>query len=146
MASNRPHPPGFAMSSRTLFISAGLLGFTGVLLGALGAHALHQTLLARQMAEVWHTAVLYHLIHAVALLALSGLPSANSGRLPKPMAAAAWCWIAGVVFFSGSLYALALGAPRAFGPITPIGGLCFLAGWVLVVMTGWRMRPGPPRA
>jgi uncharacterized membrane protein YgdD (TMEM256/DUF423 family) len=132
------------MSSRTLLLSAGLLGFAGVVLGALGAHGLHHTLMVRQTAEVWRTAVLYHLAHTVALLALGGGSAAGGGRLPRLAAAAAACWIGGVICFSGSLYALALGGPRALGPVTPLGGLLFLAGWSLVFVMGWRTAAGKP--
>lgn len=111
-----------AMNSpaRPLVIAAGLLGFTGVALGAFGAHALKDTLAAGGHTATWQTAVLYHLIHAVALLALP--PGKWAGR----------CWIAGIVLFSGSLYALALGGPKILGPITPLGGVLLLAGWALV--------------
>lgn len=101
-------------------MAAGLLGFTGVGLGAFGAHALKDTLATNGMTSAWQTAVLYHLIHAVALLAFPG--GKWAGR----------CWIAGIVLFSGSLYALALGGPKLLGPITPLGGVAFLAGWALV--------------
>jgi uncharacterized membrane protein YgdD (TMEM256/DUF423 family) len=130
------------MSQKRLSLIAGLLGATGVILGALGAHALKAPLLQRQTVDLWHTAVLYHLIHSVALLALAGWKN-SAGRLPPALAAATFCWIGGVLLFSGSLYGLALGAPRALGLITPVGGLLFLAGWVLVMLTGRRQSPGP---
>jgi uncharacterized membrane protein YgdD (TMEM256/DUF423 family) len=120
---------------RLLFIVAGLLGFTGVALGAFGAHALKETLLARGSAATWQTAVLYHLLHAVALLALAGW----AGSWPN----ARWigaCWIVGVVLFSGSLYWLALGGPKVLGPITPLGGLGLLSGWLLVAWHGFQLR------
>ncbi len=132
------------MSTRTLLLSAGLLGFAGVTLGALGAHGLHHELMVRQTADVWRTAVLYHLAHTVALLALTGTTTAAGGRLPRLAAAAAFCWIAGVVCFSGSLYALALGGSHLLGPITPLGGLLFLSGWCLVFVMGWRTATGKP--
>ena len=131
------------MSPNRLYLLAGLLGVTGVILGALGAHALNPWLQQRQAVGLWQTAVLYHLIHTVALLALTGWRTGGAGRLPPLLVAAAFCWIGGVILFSGSLYGLALGAPRALGPITPAGGLALLAGWVLVIMTGWRQSPGP---
>jgi uncharacterized membrane protein YgdD (TMEM256/DUF423 family) len=134
------------MSHRELLLTAGLLGMTGVLSGALGAHALHESLVARQMVGVWQTAVSYHLIHSVALLALVGGKVDAGKQMPKLAAAAARCWIGGVILFSGSLYALALGAPPALGPITPLGGLLLLAGWTLVIAMGWRPPPGPPSA
>jgi uncharacterized membrane protein YgdD (TMEM256/DUF423 family) len=131
------------MSPNRLYLIAGLLGVTGVILGALGAHALNPWLQQRQAVGLWQTAVLYHLIHTVALLALAGGRTGGAGRLPPLLAAAAFCWIGGVILFSGSLYGLALGAPRALGPITPAGGLALLAGWVLVMLSGRPQSSGP---
>jgi uncharacterized membrane protein YgdD (TMEM256/DUF423 family) len=127
-----------------MLMAAGSLGFTGVGLGAFGAHGLHATLMAHGTVAIWQTAVSYHLVHSVALLALVGWRADADAQVPRLAAATAWCWFAGVILFSGSLYALALGAPPAVGPITPVGGLLFLAGWLLVIVTGWR-RP-PPRS
>ena len=70
----------------------------------------------------------YHMLHAVSLLALSGSAAANSGG------AVAKLWIAGTVMFSGSLYGLALNGPRMLGPVTPLGGLCFIAGWAMLAI------------
>jgi uncharacterized membrane protein YgdD (TMEM256/DUF423 family) len=131
------------MSQNRLFFLAGLIGATGVILGAFGAHALKDTLLQRQTVGLWQTAVLYHLVHAVALLALAaGGDTGTTGRVRPLIAAAAACWIGGTVLFSGSLYGLALGAPHALGPVTPVGGVLFLAGWGLVAIHGWRQSAG----
>jgi uncharacterized membrane protein YgdD (TMEM256/DUF423 family) len=100
---------------------AGIFGFLAVALGAFGAHGLEDTLEANGRVDVWETAVLYHLVHAVALLSL-----AISGASRRFTAIA---FAVGVVVFSGSLYTLALTNIGWFGAITPIGGLCFLAGW-----------------
>ena len=132
------------MSQGKLLSIAGLLGLTGVLLGAFGAHKLHETLVQHQSVAIWQTAVSYHLIHSVALLALAAWRVEAGTRARRLATAAAGCWIGGVVLFSGSLYALALGAPRAVGPVTPIGGLLFLTGWILVIALGWRQSPAPP--
>ncbi len=134
------------MSQKTLLATAGFLGLTGVLLDALGAHALHDSLTAQGTPDVWHTAVVYHLIHAVALLALAVAKSPPTGRTPALVRAIGWCWTGGVVCFSGSLYILALGGPHVLGPITPLGGLLLLAGWALVVVMAWRQAPRPPSA
>jgi uncharacterized membrane protein YgdD (TMEM256/DUF423 family) len=134
------------MPHNKLLSFAGLLSVTGVLLGAFGAHALRASLLARQTVDVWHTAVNYQLIHSVALLALAGWMSGADGKAPNVAAAAAWCWVGGVVLFSGSLYALALGAPPALWPLTPLGGLLFVTGWALVIALGWRRPSAPPPA
>lgn len=121
---------------------AALLTGLGVALGAFGAHGLEPTLEANGRLDEWETAVLYQMVHAVALLALGVWqrvdPAANASRLVR------WTghlWVAGVLCFSGSLYALSLGAPvRALWPVTPLGGLCFLAGWTMLAWAAWRMR------
>lgn len=123
-------------TTRMILLASGLLGFTGVALGAFGAHALKDTLTARGAVSTWQTAVLYQLVHAIALLALAGWPA---GMLHVRAIGA--CWLLGVLFFSGSLYWLALGGPRFLGPVTPLGGLAFLAGWLLVGWTAWRQTP-----
>ena len=101
----------------------GLAGATAVLLGAFGAHALRDVLDARG-SELWHTAVSYHFWHALAL-ALSG--AVAHGRARRVAIVAFLC---GIVVFCGSLYALALGAPRWLGAITPLGGVAFIVGWM----------------
>lgn len=106
-----------------LALLVGLAGASAVMLGAFGAHALRQVL-DPQSRELWRTAVDYHAWHALALLLAVGLGHGRSGRL----AAGAFAW--GIVLFSGSLYALALGAPRWAGIVTPLGGLAFITGWI----------------
>jgi uncharacterized membrane protein YgdD (TMEM256/DUF423 family) len=103
---------------------AAFLGFSGVLCGAFGAHLLRGLLEKSGTAEVWQTGVLYHLVHAVVLLILSGW---------RPVPRAAYRLIlGGVIVFSGSLYLLALTNIRWFGGITPLGGLGMLAGWLVL--------------
>jgi uncharacterized membrane protein YgdD (TMEM256/DUF423 family) len=125
-------------STRWITLAAGMLGLLGVALGAFGAHALKATLVANNHLETWKTAVLYQLVHAVALLALAGWRDAHAG----PSAKVATCWIVGVGLFSGSLYGLALGGPEFLGPITPLGGIFLLIGWALLVLSAWK-RPNP---
>ena len=108
--------------SIALFRIAALLCFLAVALGAFGAHSLKQTLETHGMVDVWNKAVLYHFIHAIALLILALYAAASRN--------AWWLIFAGIVIFSGSLYVMALTNLRWLGAITPIGGLCFLAGWV----------------
>jgi uncharacterized membrane protein YgdD (TMEM256/DUF423 family) len=104
-------------------ILIGLAGASAVALGAFGAHALRDMLDTRG-AELWHTAVSYHFWHALALaLATFALPGRARGL-------ASWCFALGIVVFCGTLYALALGAPRWVGAITPIGGVAFIVGWL----------------
>lgn len=109
-----------------LFRLAAALCFVAVGLGAFGAHALKPTLTANAMTDVWNKAVLYHFVHALALLVLASLPGANR--------AASWLFVAGIVIFSGSLYVLAVTNVKWLGAITPLGGLCFLAGWLTLVV------------
>ena len=109
---------------------AGAVGACAVLLGAFGAHALRGVLDA-QGSELWHTAVNYHAWHALALVLALGLGRGRAGRV------AARAFLLGIVLFSGSLYALALGAPRWCGAITPLGGVAFVAGWLAL---GWSLR------
>lgn len=101
----------------------GVAGASAVLLGAFGAHALRGVLDARG-SELWHTAVNYHVWHALALALAAGLGQGRGRRI------AIAAFTLGIVLFSGSLYALALGAPRWTGIITPFGGLAFVVGWI----------------
>ena len=101
--------------------------FLAVALGAFGAHWLKPTLEAQNLVNVWNKAVLYHLIHALALFVLALFGTANRG--------AWWLLFAGIVIFSGSLYAMGLTGEHGLGAITPLGGLCFLAGWAWLVIS-----------
>jgi uncharacterized membrane protein YgdD (TMEM256/DUF423 family) len=115
------------MSGVTLFRIAAGLCFVAVALGAFGAHALKATLQTSGMLDAWNKAVLYHFLHAIALMALALHGAENR---------AAWFLLAaGILLFSGSLYAMALTNTRWLGAITPIGGLCFLAGWAWLVIS-----------
>jgi uncharacterized membrane protein YgdD (TMEM256/DUF423 family) len=111
-----------------LFRIAAVLCFLAVALGAFGAHSLRSTLEGHGMLDVWNKAVLYHFIHAIALLVLALFGTINRG---------AWCLLfAGILLFSGSLYLMAL-IPQAgdwLGLVTPVGGLCFLAGWAWLII------------
>src|SRR3989442_10233492 len=111
----------------TMFRIAAGLCFLAVALGAFGAHWLKPTLEARNLVDVWNKAVLYHFIHAIALFVLALYGTANRG--------AWWLLFAGIIIFSGSLYAMGLTSVRWLGAITPIGGLCFLAGWAGLVIS-----------
>jgi uncharacterized membrane protein YgdD (TMEM256/DUF423 family) len=113
--------------SKAAAILVGLAGASAVVFGAFGAHALRSVLDASALAT-WHTGVEYHFWHALALfVAVVGLPEGRARKL------AVGLFAAGIVLFSGSLYALALGAPRVVGAITPLGGVAFIAGWLAVV-------------
>ena len=114
----------------TLFRIAAAFCLLAVGLGAFGAHALKASLQSNGMLDVWNKAVLYHFLHALALVVLALHSTGNR--------VAYFLLVAGIVFFSGSLYAMALTNVRWLGAITPIGGLCFLAGWAWLIVS-------PPR-
>jgi len=106
-----------------------IMGFLAVALGAFGAHALKEHLVALQLTNVWEKAVFYHLVHSVVMLLLASRPM--FARLP---------WIlffVGIIIFSGSLYVLAYTGVKWLGAITPIGGLCLLAGWLSLAIWGF---------
>lgn len=110
------------MSARLLAPLAAILGFTGVALGAFGAHGLEQSVTAARLAA-WETGVQYQLVHALALLAL-GLAPPRSG-----IAAVGWLFVVGTLVFSGTLYALVLFDAPWLGMVTPVGGVLLLLGW-----------------
>jgi uncharacterized membrane protein YgdD (TMEM256/DUF423 family) len=109
--------------------TAAAVGALGVALGAFGAHALRGRL-APELLAAWQTGVLYHLVHSVALLGL-GLFATATGRSVLVPAA---LWTAGIALFSGSLYLLAGAGQRWAGPITPLGGLCLIGGWLALLV------------
>ena len=117
-----------------------ILGFFGVLAGAFGAHALDGILVDRGTRSAWETAVVFHLLHAVAISALCWSCGPVSWKSLPGLTAIAW--IIGIVFFSGSLYVLSTGGPRFFGPVTPLGGLFLLTGWLLAILYGLRQKKG----
>lgn len=124
------------MFLRFSLISAAIFGLTGVILGAFGAHALHETLLVRGTLNAWKTAVLYQLVHAVALIGVAAMVQSSETAARRYLGWIARFWVAGIILFSGSLYILALGGPRIFGPITPLGGVAFMLGWVYLLIAG----------
>ena len=120
-------------SARTLAI-AGLLLALATACGAFGAHALRNQL-APERLQLWETAVRYQFFQALGLIGVGlALRTCDGGALR----AAAALIVAGVVLFSGSLYGLSLGAPRALGLLTPLGGLAWIGGWLLFALAAWR--------
>ena len=112
-----------------------ILAFSAVLFGAFGAHALKETLIAYDSIQTWETAVRYQMWHALALILLSinGL----SNPMPKMTGP---CFVVGTLLFSGSLYGLALDGPKWLGPVTPLGGLCLMIGWLLLVYSSYKNK------
>jgi uncharacterized membrane protein YgdD (TMEM256/DUF423 family) len=111
------------LASRRVGLIVGIAGASAVVCGAFGAHALRGYLDADHR-ELWHTAVEYHFWHALALGLAAWCANGRSARI------ACVAFVVGIVMFSGSLYLLALGAPRWVGIITPFGGVAFIAGWI----------------
>lgn len=128
------------MKTDSLFLGIGaVLAALAVALGALGAHALRARLEPAAF-TAFQTAVQYHFLHSIALcivaLWLSGLRDGAPGRSLATVSA--WAFCAGIVLFSGSLYGLVLGGPRWLGPVTPIGGVAFIAGWLALATAAFR--------
>ncbi len=122
---------------RTFLLVGSILGFLTVALGAFGAHALKQSIPADSLA-IFQTGVQYQGLHALALLAVGTLLYV----LPQPgkLKTVGWLFTVGVVIFSGSLYALAITDKKWLGAITPLGGLCFLIGWGLLIWSAASLR------
>jgi uncharacterized membrane protein YgdD (TMEM256/DUF423 family) len=127
--------------NRKIVITAALFGLLAVIAGAFGAHALRAKLSPENL-EVWHTAVQYQFYHVFALLFL-----ALFGQHGKLVNSTYYLFTFGIVFFSGSLYLLACrdllgteGLSKAIGPITPLGGLLFIAGWLTLALAAFRRK------
>jgi uncharacterized membrane protein YgdD (TMEM256/DUF423 family) len=124
-----------AAGARLFLALGGATALLAVALGAFGAHALKGRV-TPEMLAVWHTGIEYHVFHALGLLAV-GLVAA---QLPDSAALkwSGWLMLAGIVLFSGSLYALALSGERWLGAVTPVGGVAFLAAWALFIAAAVR--------
>ena len=111
-------------------------GFLAVAAGAFGAHGL-KSIVGAEALSIYETAVRYHMYHALALLAVAAIAATRPSRAAG---ASGWCLVLGTIIFSGTLYAMALGNMRWrwLGAITPIGGVLFLAGWVLLGIAAFR--------
>lgn len=124
--------------ARIFLMIAAISGFFAVIIGAFAAHGLKQ-ILAPEAIDVVKTGVQYQMYHALALLLIALWLSHKPET--RGLKASGLAFILGSLLFSGSLYALALGAPRWLGPVTPLGGLCFLLGWLFLLVAAWRIRP-----
>jgi uncharacterized membrane protein YgdD (TMEM256/DUF423 family) len=121
--------------ARNILIAAGLLLALGTIFGAMGTHAMRARLTPDQL-NVFETAVRYQFYNALGLL---GIGAVALSVTPPQLRWAAILIVAGIVLFSGSLYAASLGAPRAIHMLPPIGGLCLIVGWVVFAVAIWRV-------
>ncbi len=121
-----------------MLVLGALGGFLSVMLGAFAAHGLRSRL-APEMLAVFQTGVQYQFFHSLALL-VTGLLAVQLGE----SAGLRWSgvlFLAGILLFSGSLYVLALSGVKWLGAVTPFGGTCFLAGWLVLAISLWRHYP-----
>ena len=122
------------MVDRVFFIAGTVLAALGVIAGAFGAHALRARL-SSDLLGVYETGVRYHLIHALALLAVAWAATRWPG---KGIRLAGILFLVGIALFSGSLYALSVSGIGAFGVVTPLGGIALIAGWSILAYAVWR--------
>lgn len=128
---------------RKFIIAAAIFGGLGVALGAFGAHGLEKVTSNEKILQGFRTGVQYQLYHALALLAVAIL----FDKLPvKVLKWAGYFFIAGIILFSGSLFLLTFlkiqesNAIKLVGPVTPLGGLCFIAGWLFLLLAVLRKK------
>ncbi|MBI2301097.1 MAG: DUF423 domain-containing protein [Armatimonadetes bacterium] len=121
-------------AERTFTLTGAVAGCLAVALGAFAAHGLKARLDAAAL-ETFRTGAQYQMYHALALFAVASVAARRPSRAAT---AAGWLFVAGMVLFSGSLYALALTGAKVLGAVTPFGGLCFLAGWAALAKAAWR--------
>ena len=121
--------------SKVFIILGSLNAFLAVALGAFGAHGL-QNKLTEQMLATYETGVKYHMMHALGLILIGIISRYTSGSVLINWSG--WLICAGIVLFSGSLYLLSISGIRWLGAVTPLGGLSFLAGWLLLVVAAFK--------
>ena len=115
--------------------------FLGVVLGAFGAHALQQTLTPKQLSS-YQTGVLYQQLHSLALIMVGMIALLTSAT--AWLSRAALLFGVGILVFSGSIYLMTLGAPRALGIVTPVGGVCLMLAWLALAAHALRARGHGP--
>lgn len=127
--------------NKKIVVTAAVLGMVAVITGAFGAHALKELVIPKYL-QTWGTAVQYHFYHVFALLFLAVLNRSNSKLINTNY----WLFTLGILLFSGSLYALTLlsihpsGVMSILGPITPLGGVLFIAGWFTLALAAWKEK------
>ena len=132
------YPPGLTPFARRWITTGAVLMLLGVILGAFGTHLLASRLEPKQFAS-YQTGVLYHLLHALGLVLVGTIGQA--GGETRWLRWSAIAMTVGIVFFSGVIYLIALGASRALGMLAPIGGLSFMAAWVLLAVHARFLTP-----
>lgn len=128
---------GLTPLARGCLVAGAVLMALGVMLGAFGAHVLQGQLDPRRLAS-FQTGVQYHMLHAVGLLAV-GLVAGITG-VSAPLRWSARLMLAGIAFFSGSIYLMTAGAPRWLGMVAPVGGVSFMAAWTLLAWHAFSAR------
>jgi len=128
--ASKPHTSGLM---RLPIMIGSFFALTAVMAGAFGAHGL-RNLVSERSLEVFQTAVTYQMYHAIALVLVALL--AGFGLSRRWLGLAAGFFVAGILLFSGSLYTLVLTEIRWIGPVTPMGGVCFMIGWILLLTAG----------
>jgi uncharacterized membrane protein YgdD (TMEM256/DUF423 family) len=118
--------------NRVFFSLGALFALLSVAAGAFGAHLLRNQLDVQSL-EIFQTAARYQMYHALALLVLGWITTTNKNKL---LAWAGWCFTAGILIFSGSLYGLSLSGVKILGAVTPLGGLSLMAGWGILLTYG----------
>jgi uncharacterized membrane protein YgdD (TMEM256/DUF423 family) len=118
---------------RVFFLLGAGFAFLAVAAGAFGAHLLATSLTSSQL-DIFQTAARYQMYHALALLIVGGMPETKRTQV------AGWCFVAGIMLFSGSLYGLSMTGIKILGVITPLGGLAWLIGWVCLGLAGWQQK------
>jgi uncharacterized membrane protein YgdD (TMEM256/DUF423 family) len=122
---------------KTFLLLGSLNAFLSVAIGAFGAHAL-KSRLSTDMLSVYNTGVQYHMIHAIGLI-LIALLSDRLGNSPL-VTASGWSLLIGIILFSGSLYVLSISGIKILGAITPLGGVAFLLGWILLAIAALKQN------
>ena len=125
--------------TRIFLTIAATLGGISVILGAFASHALKGKLSDRAL-EIWETGTKYQMYHALALILVALLLSRLTTTDSTLLVVAGYAFIAGIILFSGSLYALSLSGIKFLGAITPLGGVAFIIGWACLAIAGWRFE------
>ena len=123
-------------NTQTFLAAGALFGASGVVLGAWGAHGL-SAYLGRDDTGAWETAGLYQVLHAIGLLVVAVLVRLSSHQ-SLSLRLSGYLMVMGILLFSGSIYALVLGAPRWVGPMTPLGGVAFICAWLALFVSAWQ--------